>query len=150
MPRTPSPPTSRSLSIQRLRLLKPKDHSPEDFTAILPTDPADRMKFMCIAAALSLALDLLSSVPSKSALRLYTYELAKEYPQQAQLRGMDHARATRFVESFLQTIRANPPEILVTARNSMRNKNGRTTKSDCQGNFDAKAAAVIELNDVVS
>ncbi|KFA79505.1 hypothetical protein S40288_05367 [Stachybotrys chartarum IBT 40288] len=92
--------------------------------AFLPLK-GDSLKFICVAAVVAMALDLLESRASFRAL-CEERELAQEFPA---------------------SIRASIPHVVVSQENGMGTKNGRTNKLDCPSLFDPKRVAVLELND---
>jgi hypothetical protein len=116
---------------------------------LVPLDPSKR-EYVCLAAVVALALDLLACQPSVRVLGQYTRRIANETPESPRLRNLKPGQELELVREFLTAIRRCTPAMLLTRENSMSSKNGRTNKLDCPDAFDPKKAAAIELNEIVS
>ena len=104
--------------------------------------------FDCTASVIGLALDLLECRPSIAALRSMTNGVAKVALELRHLVD-DDSGIDKKIKEYMALIRGSFPHVVITKRQGMSNKNGRTTKRDCAGEFEPKAAAVIEISQTV-
>ncbi|KAL2258385.1 hypothetical protein VTK26DRAFT_8321 [Humicola hyalothermophila] len=103
--------------------------------------------FDCTAAVASLALDLLECRSSVTALKTITREIVETCSHIPELRNLKNPETETKVRQYLQSIRSSFPHVVVSNKFGMATKNGRTNKRDCQGPFEPKRAAVVELNE---
>jgi hypothetical protein len=73
-------------------------------------------------------------------------EANKNIPE---LRNLKESDIEPKIFEYLRAIRQSFSRVVITNSFGMATKNGRTTKQDCYGTFHPKAAAVIELNEMV-
>ncbi|KAL2196943.1 hypothetical protein P885DRAFT_37184 [Corynascus similis CBS 632.67] len=102
--------------------------------------------FDCVASVISLAVDILECKPSLLVLRRLTDDILGGRADVMKLRNLEPSDFEKEISQYLRKIRTSFPHVLVSDRFGMETKNGRTTKRDCMGDFEPKAAAVIELS----
>jgi hypothetical protein len=105
--------------------------------------------FWVIASAASVALDLLQSEAGVAALRATTLAIKRDRVVPAYVQSMSDEDIQPTIYRFLNLIRKDFPHILLTRLYGMHDKNGRTNKNDCFGEFSPKKAALIEINATV-
>jgi hypothetical protein len=118
------------------------------FIPLRPDDPNFAEVFWGTAAAVSLALDLLSSEQGIFAL-VDTTKRIRDGEVPAYVKAIKDDQILPTIRQFLALIRGNFPTILVTRLYGMHNKTGRTSKRDCYGVFRPQQAAIIEISGVV-
>jgi hypothetical protein len=139
-------PRDASLDIGHIRMFRSRQTG--QFIPLRPDDPEFGDVFWAAAAAVSLALDLLSSEQGVFALVETTRRIQQgEVP--AHVRAIKDGQIVPTIRHFLSLIRGNFPHILLTRLYGMHNKNGRTNKRDCFGVFKPQQAAVIEISSEV-
>ncbi len=137
-----SPPsTSSTASVNGLRILVPDQSI---FKPLAPGYPP----FDCTASVIALAIDLLECRPSFSALRSMTNGIARATPDLRHLAENESAIDEK-INEYLRLIRGSFPHVVLTVRQGMWDKNGRTNKQSWEGHFEPKTAAVIEINQMV-
>ncbi len=103
----------------------------------------------CSASVISLAIDLLRCDSGVFALRLLTRRVIQLSQDLPDLRNLKEEEIEPKIREYLASIRRSFPRVLISKRYGMSGKNGRTNKMDCSGAFEPKAAAAIEINQIV-
>lgn len=110
-------------------------------------------EFICVAAAVVLAVDMLQSPTGRNNLESNGRDIVTEYQSKAKImtEDLDVSQMTDYVNDFLRKIRQNFPYIVLK---DLRWSRGQTTKEtwgqENEDKYNTQNAAIMELNIVVS